>query len=1152
MTAQFTHLHIHTEYSILDGACRFNSLFNKIKNSGMDAVAITDSANLFGSINFYEKAIACGIKPIIGCEVFITRNRFEKAQKGIRDPMYKAVLLAQNLQGYQNLTNLVTSGYLEGFYYRPRIDKEILKKYSSDIIALISYEGGEISRNFLDRNLDTIDSVISSYTQIFGNEKLFFELQRLGKENDTELNQFLIEKAKEHHIRVVATNHVYYVEPEEKILQEIVNCIYSGHTLTDEKRRILPTNEFYVKSAESMIQLFEDIPEAIENTQWIKEHCNIEFNFGETFVPKFIPPNGLSDCEYLRELCKIGLNERYPNQVTDEISQRLEKELKIIEGMHYVSYFLIVWDFVDFAIKNNIPVGPGRGSAAGSLVAYLLKITDIDPLKYQLIFERFLNPDRVSMPDIDIDFSDDDRGKMIEYVSEKYGKDRVSQIITFGTMGAKAALRDVGRVMGMTYADVDKIAKLIPNELKITLEDSLEKEPELKKLYQSESQIHDLIDYAKKLEGTVRNLSIHAAGVVIGSEPLVNRIPLCTGSKGEIATQFPMGQVEKLGLLKMDFLGLRTLKVIQEAIEIVKSTHQTNLDISQIDLDDQKTLTLINDGKTIGVFQLESGGMRDLARKMGIDRFDDLIALVALYRPGPMHMADEYIKRKKGKIKIKYDHNSLIPILKDTHGIMLYQEQVMQVAGAMGGYSMAQADNLRRIMGKKIHEKMVKEKETFVNGALELNHQKKIADKVFEDMAYFAGYGFNKSHSAAYALISFRTAFLKANYPHEYMAALLSSELNNPDKISLYLSEAKEMKIEILPPDVNESQQRFSVIQNKIRFGLSAIKNVGGGVVEQIIHERDLNGPYTSFKDFVDRNDAKVTNHKTMESLIRCGAFDSFKHHRSQLESVLDEYVEISQKLKKEANSNQASFFDVFEQTTDDFKNDTRSLPKIDEWDDLKKLKYERELLGFYVTGHPLDPWVDQLEQYTNATTDTLKDIEDQQEVVIGGIISKSTVRLTKKRNEKMAILSFSDMHGVCEAICFPKIFEQKHSQIEEDRVVVIMGKVDQREANPKIIVNDILSPEDCMAKIIKTVNFNVELTSIKQDQMIKLHEIITKYPGKCPVKFKCLLNPEKYVIVSLDSKYWVTPCDDLIDNVEKLLGKNKIYLIKNLETQLA
>ena len=1140
--SKFVHLHVHTEYSLLDGAAKLDNLLDRAAELRMPALAITDHGTMSGAIDFYKKAMAKGIKPIIGEEMYIAPgSRFDKKAFGIKDAAHHLVLLARDEKGYKNLMKLSSIAYLEGFYYKPRIDKEVLERYSEGLIGLSGCLKGEVASLLLSGQYERAREAAGTYNEILGDGNFFLELHDHGMEEQALVNRGLLEMSRELSIPVVAANDCHYIYREDAYSHDILLCVQTGKTLDTEKRMKMFNDQFYLKSEEEMREIFAEVPEAIKNTIEITNRCNLELQFGQDLLPHYHPPDGKRAVDYLRELCMEGLERRYPGTGPD-IMGRLNHELGIIEHMNFASYFLIVWDFIRYARSVGIPVGPGRGSAAGSIVAYVLGITDIDPLRYNLLFERFLNPDRVTLPDIDMDFCYDRRNEMLDYVVKKYGVDNVAQIITFGTMKARAAVRDVGRVLGMPYAEVDKVAKLIPAEPRITLADALLLEPALKKRYDKEEGIKKLIDIARKLEGFPRNASTHAAGVVISDMPLTEHIPLCKGKEDEVITQYSMKPIEEIGLLKMDFLGLRTLTVISDALKIIERTRGTKLTKEAIPLDDPGTYELLNKANTIGVFQLESSGMRDLAKKIGINSFEDITALLALFRPGPMHMLNDYVKRKHGRVKIKYEHPKLEPILRDTYGVMLYQEQVMQCAHELAGFSLSEADNLRRIMGKKIVREIGGQKEHFVKGAEANGVKKAVAERIFEKMARFAEYGFNKSHSAAYALIAYRTAYLKANYPVEYMAALLSSEINNKDQISKYIAECKSMGINILPPDVNESFAKFTVVGKGIRFGLAAVKNIGLLAVRSIIEVRKSRGPFTSFYDFVEHIDSRNVNRRTIESMIKCGAFDSMGPRRAQLMEALDDALNAASYSQRSRQNGQATFLDIFK-GEESYKRSVEKLPDVPEWPDNQLLAQEKELLGFYVTGHPLAKYEGVLRKFATCTTAELAERGDGDEISIGGIINKARFVLTRKKSEKMAILLLEDLEGVTEVPVFPGVYRENAPLIEEDKPVLIKGRVSFKEDIPKVVADSIYALDDAEEKLTSSVHIDLHQARVNDGTIEKLNELLKGNPGKCPVFLNFFFSTGEKIIMKTGANLCVIPSRSLVEKVKELLGEESVQL---------
>ncbi|MFH1995458.1 MAG: DNA polymerase III subunit alpha [Candidatus Omnitrophota bacterium] len=1141
--SDFVHLHVHTQFSLLDGACHVERLLKKAVEYKMPACAITDHGNMFGAIEFYNNAMKHGVKPIIGSEVYIASDsRFDKTSHGIQEAAFHLILLAKNMTGYKNLMKLISIGYLEGFYYRPRIDKEVLAKHQDGLICLSACLKGELPHLIRTNQPEQALKVADEYKNMFGKGNYFFEIQDNGIPEQEKVNECLITMSKELSVPLVATNDVHYIAKEHAQAHEALLCIQTQTTLDDPNRFRMSSDEFYFKTKEEIARSFGTVaPEALKNTLEITERCNLELDFKTSNLPNYKLPEGMSKEGYLREQVYGGLYDRYttPDAV---VIDRVEHELKVIEQAGFVNYFLIAWDFVRYAKEKDIPVGPGRGSAAGSVVSYSLGITDIDPLRYDLLFERFLNPERATMPDIDIDFCYERRPEVIDYVVQKYSKENVAQIITFGTMMAKAVVRDVGRAMGMAYAEVDTIAKLIPNDLNITLNDALDAEPELKQLYKTDPKITQLIDTSLVLEGLTRHASTHAAGVVISEKPLVNYAPLYKTGES-ITTGYPMKSLEKIGLLKMDFLGLRTLTVIYETLKIIKRTRGEDINIAKIPLDDKKTFKLLANAESTGTFQLESTGMKDLLRKSRPERFEDIIALIALFRPGPIGsgMLDDYIKRKHGDIEIRYDHPSLEPILEDTYGVIVFQEQVMRIASTLAGFSLGQADDLRRAMAKKTPEIMTVARTRFIDGAKKNKVDAKTAEKVFNLIEYFAGYGFNKSHSAAYALISYRTAYLKANYPAEFMTALLTSEKDRIDKITVYINEAVRMGLKVLSPDINESFANFTLVDGSaIRFGLAAIKNVGQTAIESIVATRNEGGKFKTIYDFTERVDLRTVNRKVVESLIKCGAADSLGYFRSQLAAIIDRALEVAGGVQKDRMNGQLSFFDTFEKERD-FNKSFQEMPNIQEWPENQLLAYEKEMLGFYVTRHPLARYESLLRTYSTATTNKLEHLRDGDEVLIGGIINKAKITVTRRTGEKMAIMSLEDLDGMVETLVFPKTYAENSSMVRADAIVFVKGRVSRREDEPKIIAAELTPIDSVRTKYTKAIMIDLTMVGLEKAALENLKRVLSRYPGKIPVLLR-LSNPKgECVNMRIDRGLSVEPVDGLISDIEKIFGKDVV-----------
>ncbi|MCX6354284.1 MAG: DNA polymerase III subunit alpha [Candidatus Aureabacteria bacterium] len=1146
--SKFVHLHVHSEYSLLDGACRLDALIARARDLRMPALALTDHGFMGGALEFYQRAMAGGVKPIIGQEMYVAPgSRSDKKAGGVKDASHHLLLLVKDLEGYHNLLMLSSLAYLEGFYYKPRIDKELLSTHSRGLIGASGCLKGEIAQLILAGDIRGAERAAGEYKDIFSEGDFYLELHNHGLPEQISVNRELSGISRRLGIPLLASNDVHYMRKEDAPAHEILLCIQTGKTLIDEQRMRLSTNEFYFKSEEEMQKALAEFPDAAPRTIEVAEKCNLELNFKDEkgilkyHIPEYDPPEGAPRMEYLSRLCREGLAKRYPDG-TPVAGERLERELKIIQRMNFASYFLIVWDFINWAKQQDIPVGPGRGSAAGSIAAYTLGITDIDPLRYNLLFERFLNPDRVTMPDMDIDFCYDRRGELLDYVTRRYGSGNVGQIITFGRMKAKAVIRDVGRVLGMPYGEVDKIAKLVPNDPKITLVEAIEMEPELKRLKKADPQIERLIEIAFSLEGLARNASTHAAGVVISDKPLTGYLPLCRGVNGELITQYAMKSVEDIGLLKMDFLGLRTLTVLHETLKIVERTKGVKLSWDSIPLNDRPTFDLLNRADTVGVFQLESAGMRDLSKKIGLDRFEDIIALLALFRPGPMRMLDDYVRRKHGQTSIAYDHPALEPILKDTYGVMLYQEQVIQIAHEIAGFTMPQADNLRRIMGKKIVEQMEKQQEAFVRGAVKKGIKKPVAEKIFDLVARFAEYGFNKSHSAAYALIAYRTAFLKANYPVEYMAALLSSELNDTDKIAEYIAECAQMGLKILPPDVNESYSRFTVVGDSIRFGLAAIKNVGASAVDSIISAREQGGRFASLFDFTCRIDSRLVNKKVIESLICGGAYDSFGFKRAQLMACVEKAMERAGEVQRDQRRGQESFFDLLDSSARQGAV-IEAMPDLPEWPENQLLAMEKSLLGFYVSGHPLAKYESEIKKFATADANKLSQFKDGATVKMGGILTRVRFTYTRKKNEKMAVAALEDLAGAVEILIYPKVLEKVSACVRDESPVFVTGRVDLKEESPKLIASEMILLAEVTQRCSTAVHINFYLSDIEHGKLEELKKLVLSYAGNCPVFLNFSASTGERVLMKTGSQFRVTPSPQFLSGVESLLGESSVRM---------
>lgn len=1143
----FVHLHVHSEYSLLDGSCRIKELIKRTKELGMNSIAITDHGVMYGAIDFYKEAVSYGVKPIIGCEIYVSPRSLYDKEYGIDNLNYHLILLCKNMTGYENLMKIVSKASIDGFYYKPRIDHQYLKEHSEGLIALSSCLGGEIPSYLISDDYEKAKETAIFYNSIFGTGNFYLELQYHGLSQQEKVNSELIKLSKELNIPLVATNDVHYLNKKDHLAHEVLLCIQTGKNMDDSDRMSFPTDQFYLKSPDEMYEMFSYCKEALENTVKIADMCNLEFEFNKTKLPKFEVPDGMKSDEYLRKLCIDGLYKRYPNP-TDEVMERLNYELSVIEKMGYVDYFLIVWDFIKFARDNGIMTGPGRGSAAGSLVAYCLGITKIDPIKYNLLFERFLNPERVSMPDIDSDFCYERRQEVIDYVVKKYGEDRVAQIITFGTMAARAAIRDVGRALNFPYAEVDVIAKMIPFELGMTIDKAIELNPELKDKYEKDEKIRRLIDISRSLEGLPRHASTHAAGVVISSEPLVKYVPL-QKNEGSIVTQFTMTTLEELGLLKMDFLGLRTLTVIRDTLDIVKETRGIDVDIDSIDFEDKEVYALISRGDTEGVFQLESSGMKQFMTELRPEKLEDVIAGISLYRPGPMDQIPRYIENKNNPENIKYEHPLLKPILDVTYGCMVYQEQVMQIVRDLAGYSLGRSDLVRRAMAKKKMKVMEEERKNFiygikdengnyvVPGAVNRGVDEATANRLFDEMIDFANYAFNKSHAAAYAVVAFQTAYLKRYYPVEFMAALLNSFVDNTDKVAFYVQVLKKMGIQILPPDINESYSYFTVVNGKIRFGLAAVKNVGLNATLEIVEDRKKNGRYTSIIDFFERIDEMQLNKKAVESLIKAGAFDSFGVYRSQLLAV---YEGIMESIHRSREKNIKGQMSLFESDSESHKIDY-SLPDIKEFSKGVILSMEKETMGLYISGHPLDEYQDDIRRIANCTTRDLKNSDDSfvkksafddQDVVLVGIVESKKIKFTKNNN-MMAFVNLADLYGTIEVIVFPAVYERYSKFLSEDLPVIIKGKVSLREdEEPKILCDEV---EPLTHRIREKLWLNVK----EQKDVEKIKGILTKYKGNIPVFIR---YENKNLAAQKD--LWVNGANELLDELASVLGKENVKIV--------
>lgn len=1148
----FTHLHLHTEYSLLDGSCKIKELVRRAKELGMDSLAITDHGVMYGVIDFYRAAKEVGIRPILGCEVYVAPNsRFDREKIGSGDDRYyHLVLLAENDLGYHNLMKIVSYGFTEGYYYRPRVDKEILRQYHEGIICLSACLAGEVQRYLGREQYEQARQAALEYEGIFGKGNYFLELQDHGITLQRTVNMGLMRLSRELDIPLVATNDVHYIREKDAEAHDILLCIQTGKKVKDESRMRYEGGQYYLKSEEEMKARFPYAPEAVENTQKIAQRCQVEIEFGVTKLPKFHVPAGYSAWEYLNKLCREGMERRYPN-ADQSLWDKLNYELNVIQTMGYVDYFLIVWDFIHFARSRDIMVGPGRGSAAGSLVSYTLGITNIDPTRYQLLFERFLNPERVSMPDIDVDFCYERRQEVIDYVIQVYGKKQVAQIVTFGTMAARAVIRDVGRVLDYPYTFCDSISKMIPSELNITIEGALKQNPELRSLYDTDEKVKYLIDMSMRLEGLPRHASMHAAGVVISERPVEEYVPLSRGSDGSITTQFVMTTLEELGLLKMDFLGLRTLTVIQDAVKYVKQNQGISIDIDAIDMNDRAVLESIGTGRCEGVFQLESTGMKNFMKELKPENLEDIIAGISLYRPGPMDFIPKYLKGKNDKNAIQYDCPQLESILSPTYGCIVYQEQVMQIVRDLAGYTLGRSDLVRRAMSKKKAAVMERERQNFVygneaegvKGCIHNGISEATANHIYDEMIDFAKYAFNKSHAAAYAVVSYETAWLKYYYPVEYMAALMTSVIDNVHKVSGYMLVCRQMGISVLPPDINESRSEFSVREKSILYGLSALKSLGKNVIDVIVREREENGTFLSLKDFVERMDGTEINKRTVENLIKAGAFDSLAGNRRQ---KMLTYEKMMNRVIRERKDNVAGQLTLFDLVGEDEKKDWEiSFPDVPEYNKSELLAYEKEILGIYVSGHPLEDDLELLRKNTNASTEQFHADEETETIPlkegqlcrVGGMITDRTVRPTKN-NQMMAFITLEDLQNTLEVIVFPKVYEKYRHLLELDKKVLVEGRVTSgADTQAKLICEKIVVFEDVPRQVW------LQFDSLEQwsAQRESIGQILRDSKGKDQVVIY-IKKTRQYK--KFPPSFGISATEEMIFSLEKKFGKSNVKVI--------
>jgi DNA polymerase-3 subunit alpha len=1157
----FCHLHFHTEYSLLDSSCKVDAAVKTAKELGQEHLAITDHGVLFGVIDFYKQARKAGIKPIIGCEVYIARNGMD--EKTSQADNLHLVLLAEDNEGYDNLMHLVSIGHLEGFYYKPRIDKKVLRRYSKGLIGLSACLKGEIAEACEQGAVDKAVALAKEYSEILGPGNFFLEIQDHGLTEQKTANKYIIETAKRTGLPLVATNDVHYLRQDHRDAHDVLICLQHGNLVSDPNRMSYSGDQFYMKSGAEMERLFPNHPEALANTVEIARRCNVEFNVDNPplhFPTYQIPPEYKSQKDYLMAIGKAGLKSLYPVENLDQpqtdiekrVAERFNYEVGIIEKTGFINYFLVVQDFIRWAKEHGIPVGPGRGSGAGSMLAYALGITALDPLRYNLIFERFLNPDRVSPPDFDIDFCQARRGEVIEYVKNKYGLENVAQIITFGTLGAKTVIRDIGRVLALPLQECDKLAKMVPETPGATLEQALSENPDFKRACATDPTAREIMKYAPVLEGLPRHTGTHAAGVVIGEKPLIDILPLSRDKDKQVITQFEMKPMEAIGLLKMDFLGLKTLTVIQEAVESIRANHGIELDINAIPLDDKPTYDLLNRGDTIGVFQVESPGMRDTLRKIGLDRIEDLIAMIALYRPGPMQFIDEFIARKHGKVKIQYEHPLLEDIVKETYGIIVYQEQIQQAANKLAGFSLGQGDLLRRAMGKKDKAVMDAQRESFIAGCKKTNNiDQKLAQKLWEMIEKFAQYGFNKSHSAAYGIISYQTAWLKANYPEEFMAAMLSSEMGNPDKLALMLAETREMGLNVRAPSVNESVSRFRPAKGVIHFGMAGVKNVGQGAVESITAEREKSGPFKGLMDFCSRMDSREVNRKTIESLIKCGAFDFCHKPRSRLFEGIEMAMSRAASAQRDKQSGQCSLFDMLgsggsAQDSDD------DLPAVEPWPDSEMLSAEKELIGFYISGHPLAEHEWTLKTFALQRIGELADViaeagdDDQKTLVrVGGLVDKFKKVFTKKEDPKpYARFRLEGLEAAVNAVVWPDDFPKFEKLLEDGTPLMAAGRITRDFRDElEIQVSELYPLAAAPALFAEKVSLHLPEAALSPEKLQAVKKIAAAHPGPTPLNICVLLDSGEKIFIKADRHSQVAASPELVQKLEHLLGEEAVYV---------
>ncbi|NBI28276.1 DNA polymerase III subunit alpha [Chengkuizengella marina] len=1164
----FTHLHVHSEYSLLDGAARIDQLTKKASDLSMSALALTDHGVMYGALPFYKSCLKNNIKPIIGCEVYFTAESLHEKKSRKESPIYHLILLCKNEKGYKNLMKICSIAHLKGHHYKPRIDERYLKQHAEGLICLSACLGGEVSQHLLHEEWDIAKKAAKRYQSIFGDD-FYLELQDHGIYEQKKVMNNMIKLSRETGIQLVATNDVHYIQQEDYSVQDVLICIGTGKTIEDSHRMKFQTDQLYLKSQSEMNDLFSFVPEAIRNTKIIEDKCNLQLSLGTSILPQYAPiPEEFNSHTYLKELCEKGLLKRYRAlqewqdlSFQTEVRERLDYELRVIQNMGYSDYFLIVWDFIRFAHEKNIMTGPGRGSSAGSLVAYVLNITDVDPIRYQLLFERFLNPERISMPDIDIDFSDERREEVIDYVVQKYGSEHVAQIITFGTMAAKAAVRDVGRVLNFPYQEVDKTAKMIPNQLGITIDKAISYNPDLKSTYEKNEKIYELLNMASKVEGFPRHASTHAAGVVISKEPLTNYVPLQEGTDQIPLTQYPMEQLESIGLLKMDFLGLRTLSIIERTLDWIKQQADVEIDLQKINVNDATTYEMLSKGETTGIFQLESSGVRRVLKELKPSEFEDIISVLALYRPGPMEFIPKYIQGKHKQIEVEYPHSSLKSILSDTYGIIVYQEQIMQIASKMAGFSLGEADLLRRAVSKKKREELNKQREAFVTGSINEGYPETDANKVYDMIVRFADYGFPRAHATAYGVLAFQTAYLKAHYPVQFMSAMLTSVIGNQGKLAEYIDECRRMNIKVLPPDVNESDILFTPVTNlnfndqwkgAIRFGLAAIKNVGTTAMKSIIKERQIS-PFENLLDFCQKVDSKACNTRVVESLILSGAFDLLPGHRAQLLAMLDETMDAAVKWKKEREDLQIHLFGLTEEM-----NWTIDYPDVLAFTEIQRLEQEKEMLGLFVSGHPLDAYQDEIAKLTINEIHLLGEMKENTVVRVVGMISSFRMILTKK-GQQMAFMEIEDRVAKIEAVIFPETWKIYGKNIEKGKIVYLDGKLQHQDESVKLLAQRVVPIDEINKEIVvkessiqkhaekkeKSKLNNKQQVYIKimemnqsVEKLVRLKKLLKKHSGSLEV---ILFYEQPHKIVALNESYNIKPSQDLFTSIEAILGKGTV-----------